>query len=79
MAELWAYGLADDAFSLPEESAGEARPDSLTVEKAGRGEVTSASEIAPDENEPEGDDWLYSVLVSLDSLENWPTEEQGGS
>lgn len=33
----------------------------------------------PPEDEPESDDWLYAALVSLESLENWPTEEQGGS
>ena len=27
----------------------------------------------------QSEDWLYSALVSLESLENWPSEEQGGS
>jgi hypothetical protein len=25
------------------------------------------------------ENWLYSALVSLESVENWPSELQGGS
>lgn len=39
---------------------------------------TTATEEST-ESESAEEDWLYSLLVSLESTEDWPTEEQGGS
>jgi hypothetical protein len=74
MAEVWSGNFEDEftnAFDRLDENSNFDAPDSKTP-------ATSSSD-AQTENEATEDDWLYAVLVSLESTEDWPSEGQGGS
>lgn len=74
MAEVWSDNFEDEftnALDRLDENSSFDAADSKTP-------ATSSTD-AQTESEATEDDWLYAVLVSLESTEDWPSEGQGGS
>lgn len=73
MAELWASSFEEE-LAL----AGERDESQYSTSKETEFAISNPAEETTESDLAE-EDWLYSVLVSLESTEDWPTEEQGGS